>query len=65
LNEEQKELLNQLTEIVLATTPVREATDEQLVRLPATGWRSSLPQRGGTCPVCALESAEALRKHLG
>ena len=33
LNEEQKERLNQLTEIVLATTPVREATDEQLVRL--------------------------------
>jgi hypothetical protein len=34
LNEEQQERLNQLTEIVLATTPVREATDEQLVRLP-------------------------------
>src|SRR5438552_5443672 len=34
LNEEQKERLNQLTEIVLATTPVREAKDEQLVRLP-------------------------------
>src|SRR6058998_3783094 len=39
LNEEQKERLDQLTEIVLATTPVREAADEQLVRLPtATGW---------------------------
>ncbi|MEO7167613.1 MAG: hypothetical protein ABI016_11325 [Chthoniobacterales bacterium] len=34
LNEEQKERLNQLVEIVLATAPVREATDEQLVRLP-------------------------------
>src|SRR5213076_305906 len=34
LNEEQKERLNQLIEIVLATAPVREATDEQLVRLP-------------------------------
>ena len=34
LNEDQKERLNQLTEIALATTPVREATDEQLVRLP-------------------------------
>src|SRR5204862_6455707 len=34
LNEEQKERLNQLTEIVLATTPVREAADEQLIRLP-------------------------------
>src|SRR4051812_15869600 len=33
LIEEQKERLNQLTEIVLATTPVREAVDEQLVRL--------------------------------
>jgi hypothetical protein len=28
LNEEQKERLNQLIEIVLATAPVREATDE-------------------------------------
>ena len=34
LIEEQKERLNQLTEIALTTTPVREATDEQLVRLP-------------------------------
>ncbi|MDQ2867929.1 MAG: hypothetical protein M3R59_05890 [Verrucomicrobiota bacterium] len=34
LIEEQKERLNQLTAIVLATAPVREATDEQLVRLP-------------------------------
>jgi hypothetical protein len=33
LIEEQKERLNQLTEIVLATTPVREAADEQLFRL--------------------------------
>ena len=34
LLEEQKERLHQLTEVVLATTPVREATDEQVVRLP-------------------------------
>jgi hypothetical protein len=34
LNEEQKERLNQLTEIVLATAQVRASTDEQLVRLP-------------------------------
>ena len=34
LIEEQKERLNQLTEIVLGTAPVREATDEQLLRLP-------------------------------
>ena len=37
LNEEQQERLNQLTEIVLATAPVREATDEQLAGLP-TGY---------------------------
>ena len=34
LIEEQKERLNQLTKIVLATKPVREASDEQLVKLP-------------------------------
>jgi hypothetical protein len=55
LNEEQQERLNQLTEIVQATTPVREATDEQLVRLPTgdgmalvrnrPGARSRLPKR--------------------
>jgi hypothetical protein len=32
LIEEQKERLNQLTEIVLATATVRASTDEQLVR---------------------------------
>jgi hypothetical protein len=30
LNEEQKERLNQLTEIVLTTTPVREATVQKV-----------------------------------
>ena len=35
LIEEQKERLNQLTEIVLATAPVREATDEQRMRCKA------------------------------
>ncbi|HEX4666370.1 MAG TPA: hypothetical protein VH207_07205 [Chthoniobacterales bacterium] len=34
LIEEQKERLNQLTEIVLATPQVRDSPDEQLVRLP-------------------------------
>ena len=34
LIEEQKERLNQLTEIVLGTAQVRETPDEQLVRLP-------------------------------
>jgi hypothetical protein len=34
LIEEQRERLGQLTQIVLATAQVREASDEQLVRLP-------------------------------
>src|SRR3954462_8429127 len=63
LIEEQKERLNQLTEIVLATAQVRDSTDEQLVRLP-TGDGMVLvfehsaeePARGG------LEIAEALPK---
>jgi len=55
LNEEQKERLNQLTEIVLTTTPVREATDKQLVRLPTgDGMCAGLsPQRQGTSPARA------------
>jgi hypothetical protein len=44
LIEEQKERLNQLTEIVLATAQVRASTDEQLVRLP-TGDGLSEPDR--------------------
>src|SRR5947209_5310515 len=65
LNEEQKERLNQLTEIVLATKPVREATNEQLVRLP-TGDGMALVFRGSAEEParCALELAEALQKHL-
>src|SRR5205823_8038592 len=47
LNEEQKERLNQLVEIVLATTPVREATDEQLVRLPTGDGMALVFRRGG------------------
>ena len=64
LIEEQKERLKQLTEIVLATAPVREATDEQLVRLPtgdgvALVFRLSVEEPAR----CALEIAEALQKH--
>src|SRR6266567_3248467 len=64
LNEEQKERLNQLTEIVLATTPVREAKDEQLVRLPTGDGMALVFRRSAEEPArCALEVAEALQKH--
>src|SRR5438034_4591816 len=64
LNEEQKERLNQLIEIVLATTPVREATDEQLVRLPTGDGMALVFRRSAEEPArCALEIAEALQKH--
>ena len=64
LTEEQKERLHQLTEIVLATAPVREATDEQLVRLPTGDGMALVFRRSAEEPVrCALEIAEALRKH--
>src|SRR6266704_1523424 len=64
LNEEQKERLNQLTEIVLATAPVREATDEQLVRLPTGDGMALVFRHSAEEPArCALEIAEALQKH--
>src|SRR5436189_4641704 len=64
LNEEQKERLNQLVEIVLATAPVREAADEQLVRLPTGDGMALVFRRSAEEPArCALEIAEALQKH--
>src|SRR5438067_3560975 len=64
LNEEQKERLHQLTEIVLATAPVREAPDEQLVRLPTGDGMALVFRHSPEEPArCALEIAEALRKH--
>jgi len=64
LNEEQEDRLNQLTEIVLATTPVREATDEQLVRLPTGDGMALVFHHSAEEPArCALEIAEALQKH--
>ncbi len=64
LIEEQKERLNQLTEIVLATAPVREATDEQLVRLPTGDGMALVFHHSAEEPArCALEIAEALQKH--
>ncbi len=64
LIEEQKEELNQLTEIVLATAQVREAPDEQLVRLPTGDGMALVFRRSAEEPArCALEIAE-VRKHL-
>jgi TolB-like protein/Flp pilus assembly protein TadD len=64
LNEEQQERLNQLTEIVQATTPVREATDEQLVRLPTGDGMALVFHHSAEEPArCALEIAEALQRH--
>jgi len=64
LNEGQKERLNQLIEIVLATTPVREATDEQLVTLPTGDGIALVFHHSAEEPArCALEIAEALQKH--
>src|SRR5512132_4740564 len=64
LIEEQKERLAQLTEIVMATAQVREARNEQLVRLPTGDGMALVFRRSAEEPArCALEIAEALRKH--
>src|SRR5437868_2641634 len=64
LIEEQKERLNQLSEIVLATATVRDSTDEQLVRLPTGDGMALVFHHSAEEPArCALEIAEALRKH--
>ena len=64
LNEEQKERLNQLTEIVLGTAQVRDSSDEQLVRLPTGDGMALVFRHSAEEPArCALEIAEALRKH--
>jgi adenylate cyclase len=64
LIEEQRERLNQLTEVVLQTPQVREATDEQLVRLPTGDGMALVFRHSAAEPArCALEVAEALKKH--
>ena len=64
LNEEQKERLNQLTEIVLGTAQVRDSSDEQLVRLPTGDGMALVFRHSAEEPArCALEIAEALQKH--
>jgi TolB-like protein/Flp pilus assembly protein TadD len=64
LIEEQRERLNQLTEIVLGTAQVRASGDEQLVRLPTGDGMALVFHHSAEEPArCALEIAEALRKH--
>jgi TolB-like protein/Tfp pilus assembly protein PilF len=64
LIEEQKERLDQLTKIVLGTVQVRDSTDEQLVRLPTGDGMALVFHHSAEEPArCALEIAEALRKH--
>jgi adenylate cyclase len=64
LIEDQKEQLHQLTEVVLQTAQVREATDEQLVRLPTGDGMALVFRHSAAEPArCALEVAEALKKH--
>ena len=64
LIEEQRERLKQLTEIVLGTAQVRSSTDEQLVRLPTGDGMALVFRHSAEEPArCALEIAEALRKH--
>ncbi len=64
LIEEQKERLGQLTEIVLATAQVREAPNEQLVRLPTGDGMALVFRNSAEEPArCALEIAQALKEH--
>jgi TolB-like protein len=63
LIEEQKEWFRQLTDIVLATAQVREATNEQLVRLPTGDGMALVFRNSAEEPVqCALQITEALQK---
>src|SRR4029077_1816748 len=66
LIEEQKERLRQLTNIVLATGQVREATNEELVRLPTGDGMALVFRNSAEEPAqCALEIAQALKAHPG
>jgi TolB-like protein/Flp pilus assembly protein TadD len=64
LIEEQKERLRQLTDIVLATAQVREATNEQLVRLPTGDGMALVFRNSAEEPAqCALEITQALKTY--
>src|SRR5437762_1333482 len=64
LIEEQKQWLRQLTDIVLETAQVREATNEQLVRLPTGDGMALVFRNSAEEPAqCALEITQALKTH--
>src|SRR5947207_6169886 len=66
LIEDQKQWLRQLTDVVLATAQVREATNEQLVRLPTGDGMALVFRNSAEEPAqCALEITEALQKDSG
>src|SRR5437660_3384017 len=66
LIEEQKQWIRQLTDIVLATAQVREATNEQLVRLPTGDGMALVFRNSAEEPArCALEITEALHNDSG
>src|SRR2546423_592585 len=61
LIEEQKQWIRQLTDIVLATAQVREATNEQLVRLLTGDGMALVFRNSAEEPAkCVLEITEAL-----
>ena len=64
LIEEQRERLNQLTEVVLETAQVQAAPNEQLIRLPTGDGMALVFRHSSEEPArCALEVAEALKAH--
>ena len=64
LIDEQKERLRQLTDLVLATPQVREAQNEDLVRLPTGDGMALVFWNSLEEPAqCALEMARALKQH--
>src|SRR2546421_8444179 len=64
LIEEQKQWLRQLTDVVLATAQVREAKNEQLVRLPTGDGMALVFRNSAEEPAqCALEISQALKAY--
>ncbi len=64
LIDEQKERLRQLTDLVLATPQVREAQNEDLVRLPTGDGMALVFWNSLEEPAqCALEMARALKPY--